>query len=198
MEEVYKEEHSFQDYINCLLLLPQNETEEVSSSKKYPNPSLPQFRMCVKIRCTAFAESLSKAPLDLIKELVYLCDNEQYVKNTISILKHCIHAFFFRKKYILLEEINTVLIDQKNKVVNSTWITDLLGQIQTTIAEEEKFSSYLELFFDVLIISVTVFSGFNVFVKHFDFVKLRCLFPASLAAIAKTTYFNHQTLQVSK
>lgn len=95
-----------------------------------------------------------------------------------------------------MEEINTVLKNQKNKVVNSTWITDLLGQIQTVIAEEEKFSSHLELFFDVLILSVVIFAGYNVFVEHADFVKMRGLFPAALAAVVKTPFFNHQTLQV--
>lgn len=81
-------------------------------------------------------------------------------------------------------------------MVNSTWITDLLGQIQTTIAEEEKFSPHLQIFFEVLILSVVIFAGYNVFVKRFDPEKLRFLFPATLSAIVKTTYFNHQTMQV--
>lgn len=92
----------------------------------------------------------------------------------------------------------TLLKNQKNKVVNSTWITDLLGQIQTTIAEEEKFSPHLDLFFDVLILSVVIFAGFNVFLMNFDSEKLRLVFPAALSAIVKTTYFNHQTLQVKR
>lgn len=92
----------------------------------------------------------------------------------------------------------SLLINQKNKVVNSTWITDLLGQIQTTIAEEEKFSPHLKLFFDILILSVVIFAGFNVFVVDYDLEKLRRVFPSALSAIVKTTYFNHQTLQVKR
>lgn len=102
----------------------------------------------------------------------------------------------YSKKSVLLKEITLLLQNQKNKVVNSTWITDLLGQIQTTIAEEEKFSPHLELFFDVFVLSVVIFAGYNVFVKSFDMEKLRYLFPTAISTIVKTTYFNHQTLQV--
>lgn len=114
---------------------------------------------------------------------------------TINIL--CLYLFItFRKKTIVLEEINSVLKNQTNKVINSTWIMDLLGKIQTMIADKEQMTLELELFFDVLILSVVVFSGLNVFLDHFDFAKLGLLFPTALSAIVKTPYFNHETLQV--
>lgn len=77
VEKASKNDDIFSAYINCLLLLPQNQVEQISSPKKYENISLSQFNMCVKIRCKAIAEALSKAPLDLIKELFYVTDDEK-------------------------------------------------------------------------------------------------------------------------
>lgn len=77
VEQASKNDVTFSAYVNCLLLLPQNQIEQISSPKKYENISLVQFSMCVKIRCKAIAEVLSKAPLDLIKELFYVTDDEK-------------------------------------------------------------------------------------------------------------------------
>lgn len=80
LERVYsKNDAVFSDYLSCVLHLSQNEIESLSSPKMYKQISLEQFRMCVKIRCAAVAEVMSKVPLDLIKELFYVVDEEKWV-----------------------------------------------------------------------------------------------------------------------
>lgn len=106
-------------------------------------------------------------------------------------------SWFFRKKNILLNEVTCSLENQENKVVCSTWIMDLMGLIQTTIAEEEEFSMHLHLFLDIFILSVNIFSGYKVFATNFDFEQLRFVFPLALCSVVKTTYFNHRVLEVN-
>lgn len=78
VERVAENEEVFPVYMSCVLLLQENHIEQISSPKKYGNISLAQYKMCVKIRCTAIAESLSKVPLDLIKDFFFVSDNDRY------------------------------------------------------------------------------------------------------------------------
>lgn len=71
-----KKDDTFKIYLECVLALPPNHIELVSSPKTYDNISQEQYRSCVKIRSTAAFALISKVPVDFMKELFYSASSE--------------------------------------------------------------------------------------------------------------------------
>lgn len=126
-----------------------------------------------------------------IKILIkYYCSEMNY--------KVCV---YFRNSFILHEFVTVFRNHVNNPSECALWLLELIGQIQSKVAErcDEKELLY---FFDLLILTITEFSGHSTFITdenlNYCDVRRKELFPQAFHALLCTNDWSVCTTQVRK
>ncbi|KAF2896131.1 hypothetical protein ILUMI_10044 [Ignelater luminosus] len=183
-KQLNTEQMLFTKLLDCIVVLPIRFIDELSSPRLWKEESSEQIKLSVKVRC-ALASKATVSPLtwlnDFIDAACFMPMEHDYVlRNIMEVMK------FYR-----------------NSDFACSWILELLGHIQSTIANENTNRYRIQFLCDVYTLSVVVLAGQDIFILSQDDLivvpehRLQ-FFPYSLVSLLEHPNWKSCYVQISE